>query len=76
GESLGEVVRRIQEEKGINKVLLSGGVTFNSIIVDEIYKSINPKKEHFLTNEKISPGDGGISVGQVYLKALEEKGYV
>jgi len=55
---------------------LSGGVTFNSIIVDEIYKSINPKKEHFLTNEKISPGDGGISVGQVYLKALEEKGYV
>ncbi|NPD88020.1 MAG: carbamoyltransferase HypF [Asgard group archaeon] len=73
GQSLGGIANEIKEETGISKVLVSGGVSLNSIIIDEIAKTINTRNNKIYTNEKVSPGDGGISVGQVYLLALNNQ---
>jgi hydrogenase maturation protein HypF len=70
GSVISEVVKSIAEQRNISKILVSGGVCLNSIIIDEIVKTVEIKGRKVFTNEKISPGDGGISIGQVYLEAL------
>ena len=74
GQSIGEVASIISEKQGIDKILISGGVSVNEIIVNEIVQKLSNSNEQVFTNEKVSPGDGGISVGQTYLLALLEKG--
>ena len=75
GRGFGEIVNEIIANTGINKVLISGGVSMNEIIVDSIAQTIDSNKRNILINEKISPGDGGVSVGQLYLLALKSKDY-
>ena len=75
GRGLGRIANKIAAQTGIEKVLISGGVSLNSIIVSKLAIELEKSNLQFLTNEKISPGDGGISVGQVYLLALKKLGY-
>ncbi|MHA1347030.1 MAG: Kae1-like domain-containing protein, partial [Candidatus Heimdallarchaeaceae archaeon] len=72
GSVISNVVSSIADQRNVSKILVSGGVCLNSIITDEIVKTVEIDGRKVFTNEKISPGDGGISVGQVYLKALEK----
>ncbi len=71
GTVISKVVNSIADQRNISKILVSGGVCLNSIITDEIVKTVEIKRRKVFTNEKISPGDGGISIGQVYLEALK-----
>ena len=71
GRSLAEMTNEISENKGIDKILISGGVSLNEIIIDEIVKNLTLTQKEVFTNEKVSPGDGGISVGQIYMLALQ-----
>jgi len=71
GKGLASIVNDISETTGIKKILVSGGVALNSIIINEMAKKIEGNNGCVLTNEKISPGDGGVSVGQVYLLGLK-----
>jgi hydrogenase maturation protein HypF len=73
GSGLGKLVNEIREQTDIPNVLVSGGVSLNSIITDEFARSFDENKTNVFTNEKVSPGDGGISVGQVYLLALKNQ---
>ena len=73
GRGFGRIINDINENTGIDKILISGGVSMNEIIVDSIIRELESMNVSVYTNEKISPGDGGISVGQVYLKALESE---
>ncbi|MCG3225449.1 MAG: carbamoyltransferase HypF [Candidatus Heimdallarchaeota archaeon] len=75
GQSIGNIANKIKEETDLSKVLVSGGVSLNGIIVDEIAKTIKTTNSKIFTNEKVSPGDGGISIGQVYLLALKNLGF-
>ena len=70
GKAISDVVSSIADQRNISKILVSGGVCLNGIIIDEIVKSVETEKRKLLTNENISPGDGGVSVGQLYLLAL------
>jgi hydrogenase maturation protein HypF len=73
GHGLGRIANEIKEETNISKVLISGGVSLNSIIINEIAKTTKIQNSKVFTNEKVSPGDGGISVGQLYLLALSNQ---
>ncbi|MCE7742301.1 MAG: carbamoyltransferase HypF [Candidatus Heimdallarchaeota archaeon] len=73
GKSFGGVVSEICDRTGIDKILISGGVSLNEIIVDSISHEISFPNRSVYLNEKVSPGDGGVSVGQLYLLALREK---
>jgi len=74
GKAFGELCNDISEKTGIEKILISGGVSLNSIIINKLVNELNLQNS-FFTNEKVSPGDGGISVGQVYLLALKKLGF-
>jgi hydrogenase maturation protein HypF len=71
GSVISKVVNSIADQRNISKILVSGGVCLNSIITDEIVKTVEIEGREVFTNEKTSPGDGGISIGQVYLEALK-----
>ncbi|MCG3215092.1 MAG: carbamoyltransferase HypF [Candidatus Heimdallarchaeota archaeon] len=71
GKGLANVVKEISEKNGIDKTLVSGGVALNRIIIDALIKELESDNITTMTNEKVSPGDGGISVGQVYLLSLK-----
>ncbi len=70
GNVISKVVSSIADQRNISKILVSGGVCLNSIITEEIVKRVEIEGRKVFTNEKISPGDGGISIGQIYLEAL------
>ncbi len=76
GESFGGIVNEIGSSTGIEKILISGGVSVNEVIVDSIVKETISMNKTVYTNEKVSPGDGGVSVGQLYLLALKQKGFL
>ncbi len=74
GKALGHICNEVSEKTGIEKILISGGVSLNGIIINELVNNLDSKNK-FFTNEKVSPGDGGISTGQVYLLALKKLGF-
>ncbi len=73
GKSFGNIASEISDRTGINKILISGGVSMNQIIVDSIVQETTLPNRMIYTNEKVSPGDGGISIGQLYLMALTDR---
>ncbi len=69
GRTLGTIVKEEAKNRGITKILLSGGVSINQIIPDFISRNLDASLQLY-TNNKLSPGDGCISVGQVFLLSL------
>jgi hydrogenase maturation protein HypF len=55
----------IAEEKGINKIGLSGGVAYNYSFSQTIKHEINQAGYTFLEHSLVAPGDAGISTGQL-----------
>ena len=55
----------------VKHIGFTGGVAFNEIILNSFCKTIknSGKKLNILAHKSISPGDGGISGGQVVLLA-------
>jgi hydrogenase maturation protein HypF len=56
-----EVLRR---ENGLNKVVLSGGVFQNAILLSGLIYSLERKKFQVFTNNSVPTNDGGIALGQ------------
>ena len=71
GWSFATTALRYAHEKGANNIGFTGGVAFNEIILDSFSKTLDnlDKNIKILTHKRISPGDGGISGGQVALLA-------
>ncbi len=62
------------EQEGIKNVGVSGGVAYNSIIMNEIRRIVESNGLRFLTTHEIPRGDNGISSGQAYLGAMYLEG--
>jgi hydrogenase maturation protein HypF len=58
-------VYKIRELKGLNKVVLSGGVFENSYLLTNIYNILKLKNFEVFYNQQIPTNDGGISFGQI-----------
>lgn len=63
-DSLSEIAIENAEKYNINKIGLTGGVSYNIPIIEMIEKKINTAGLKLLLHNKIPNGDGGISVGQ------------
>ncbi len=58
---------------GINKVVLSGGVFLNALLMSKTCHALQEAGFEVLKPEKFSPGDESISLGQAYYTALKLK---
>jgi len=54
----------IARERGIETIVLSGGVAYNNAISCAIRERVEKAGLSFATNEAVPPGDGGVSFGQ------------
>ena len=66
---------KIRENKGINKVALSGGVFINKLLLTQITNELRKLEFEVYSNKIIPTNDSGISVGQVVVAAsrMEEE---
>ena len=58
---------RIRDENGLNRVVLSGGVFHNQIILLELIQKLQSYEFLVYHHQQVPPGDGGISLGQAII---------
>lgn len=59
----------IAKETGLNRVVLSGGVFQNSILLAGLIQTLTKKNFEVFTHKRIPPNDGGIALGQAMVAA-------
>ena len=65
--SIVEIADAICKEQDVSQVALSGGTFINRILLKEVVSGLEEKHIKVYTNEKVTCGDGGIALGQIYL---------
>lgn len=64
--ALVNMTRRLCRQTGIKKVVLSGGVFQNILLLTEVMTALQPDYE-VLINRKVPPNDGGLALGQAVI---------
>ncbi len=60
-----EVARNLRDITGINTAALSGGVFLNRYLMEGCVKLLTENGFRVITHSKVSPGDGGLALGQL-----------
>ena len=58
---------RLRDESGLNRVVLSGGVFHNQILLCRIIERLGEQDFIVFHHRQVPPGDGGISLGQAII---------
>jgi hydrogenase maturation protein HypF len=66
-QMLTDVCRRIREQSGISKVVLSGGVFQNRFLSEAALKLLRSKGFEVFSHSLVPPNDGGIALGQAVI---------
>ena len=64
-EVVSKVVGEIAEDKGFEKVVLSGGVFMNIFLLDALTDKLKEKGLQIYTHSRVPANDGGIALGQL-----------
>jgi len=62
---------RMLGKLNIDKVALSGGVFQNRILTEGIYRRLSDEGFEVYSHQRVSPNDGGISLGQIMVAAAK-----
>ena len=62
---LTEIALMKAREYGVDAIAVSGGVSYNEMFMKEVGRLVDESPFDFFVNEKLPPGDGGVSYGQV-----------
>ena len=74
GESLARLATDIANQDGIKHIGFSGGVALNRIITAAVSSTVKENGFIPLIHNRIPPGDGGVSVGQVMVAIASLQG--
>jgi len=66
-----EMVKHLCTENVINKVILTGGVFQNSILLQQVTKRLEALEINVLTHSLVPSNDGGLSLGQAVIAAAK-----
>lgn len=66
-EVFSAALTRLRDKTGLNRVVLSGGVFHNQILLLELLKRLKLKGFEVYYHSIVPPGDGGISLGQAVI---------
>ena len=69
-EGLAKIAAKEAKKRGIDFIGISGGVAYNDVIVRKASEIVKNSGLKFVQHQEIPPGDGGISIGQVYFSAF------
>lgn len=58
------VALRIKEQRRLNRVVLSGGVFQNFLLLERVRRQLESQRFEVFTHSRVPPNDGGISLGQ------------
>jgi len=58
---------KLRDETGLNRVVLSGGVFHNQILLANMLEQLTNRGFMVYHQQKVPPGDGGISLGQAVI---------
>jgi len=61
---INEVTQKIREQHHLNRVVLSGGVFQNILLLDRVNELLRQTGFEVFTHSRVPPNDGGISLGQ------------
>ena len=67
-EAVTDYVIRIALSHNIKQVVLSGGTFLNRILTEKVITELEEKDFKVYIAEQLPPGDGGICLGQIFLK--------
>jgi hydrogenase maturation protein HypF len=67
---VGDAVAAACEGRGLNTVVLSGGVFQNGMLLEDLNELLGSEGLEVWTNREVPPNDGGISLGQAALSAF------
>ncbi len=62
-----ETLRRVRDDTGLNRVVLSGGVFHNDIISSGLLEFLEASGFEVYYHQQVPPGDGGIALGQAVI---------
>jgi hydrogenase maturation protein HypF len=65
-----DAVAAVCERRGLNTVVLSGGVFQNGMLLEDLDELLGSEGLEVWTNHEVPPNDGGISLGQAALSAF------
>jgi hydrogenase maturation protein HypF len=65
------VSKQLRERTGLNRVALSGGVFLNAILATALPMRLRESGFEVLTHRRVSPGDGGLCLGQLAVAAMQ-----
>jgi len=66
-----EICKKVRLEFDVDSIALSGGVFQNNLLLKKAFKMLRGNNFKVYTNYKVPVNDGGISLGQAYLAALQ-----
>ena len=66
-QALAEAAERIAGGYGLERVVLSGGVFNNRILLSSLRRRLAGRGLKVYTHRRVPPGDGGISLGQAVI---------
>ncbi|MEJ2123918.1 MAG: carbamoyltransferase HypF [Alphaproteobacteria bacterium] len=66
---LADAANRIASQHGVRRVILSGGVMQNQILLEGLFQRLREEGFEVLTHSKVPPNDGGLSLGQALFAA-------
>ena len=72
-QALVEVSRRIRQEAGLERVVLSGGCFQNRILSEGLIQQLRAEGFRVYYHTVVPPNDGGLSLGQGYIAANQLK---
>jgi hydrogenase maturation protein HypF len=62
-----EVLEKLRDETGLNRVVLSGGVFHNQILLSGLMQNLTTRDFNVYQHQQVPPGDGGLSLGQAII---------
>ena len=65
GKAYANIALKIAKSKHINKIGLTGGVSYNKMFSQQVKDTVLKEGYEFLEHDIIPPGDAGISIGQL-----------
>lgn len=74
---LQKIAEKIRDERGINKIVFSGGCFQNNFLLKNLYRLLTQREFDVFTHRLIPPNDGGIALGQAIIagyKHLKSRG--